>query len=130
MDKVDKHIEATFGRKAPFKVPEGYFDDFTVRMMDQLPGQAVVRQAVVCDLKPSLWKRYRKAIAVAAASVVVGMMGLGTYLHNGKTATDKEQLAGTASSATATSSYSSADAFADYAMLDTDDMYAYMADIK
>ncbi len=128
MDKVDKHIEAAFGRKAPFKVPESYFDDFAARMMDQLPRQDAARQAVIRDLKPSGWKRYRKAIAVAAASVVAGMMGVGTYLHHDKATSDKGQLAGTVSQAT--SSYSSADAFADYAMLDSDDMYAYMADIK
>ncbi len=128
MDKVEKHIEATFGRKAPFKVPDGYFDDFATRMMDQLPGQGATPRAVVCDLKPSLWKRYRKAISVAAASVVVAVTGLGAYMHHETTTSNRAQLAGTTSQAT--SSYSSADAFADYAMLDSDDMYAYMADIK
>lgn len=128
MEKEEKYIEATFGRKAPFKVPEGYFDDFASRLMDRLPGQGKPQPAVVCHMRPSAWRRWRKAITVAAASVVVAIMGVGAFVHHETRVSSKAQLAGAASQAA--SSYSSVDAFADYAMLDTDDMYAYMADIK
>lgn len=129
MDKVDKHIDATFGRKAPFRVPESYFDDFAARMMSQLPAEGEAPKAAVVELRPSVWRRWRKAACVAAASVAVAVMGLGTYVHHERVADHKAQLAGAAQQA-ASQAYSSADAFADYAMLDTDDMYAYMADIK
>ena len=128
MEKEEKYIEATFGRKAPFKVPEGYFDDLASRLMERLPEQGKAQPVVVCHMRPSAWRRWRKAIAVAAASVAVAMMGVGAYVHHETHASSRAQLAGAASQAT--SSYSSVDAFADYAMLDTDDIYAYMADIK
>ncbi len=124
MEKEEKYIEATFGRKAPFKVPEGYFDDFASRMMDQLPAHS--QTAVVCELKPSMWKRCRKAVAVAAASVVMGVMAVGAYMQHGHHAAPDEQLASTPVQST----YSTMDALTDYTMLDSDDMYAYMADIK
>ncbi len=130
MDKVDKHIDERFGRKAPFRVPEGYFDDFAARMMSQLPAEGEApQQAVTVAMRPTLWQRWRKAACVAAASVAVAVVGLGAYMHHESASADKAQLAGAPQQA-ATTSYSSADAFADYAMLDADDMYAYMADIK
>lgn len=128
MEKEEKYIEATFGRKAPFKVPEGYFDDFAARMMERLPDQGDVRPAVFRELRPSLWQRWRKAACVAAACVAVGVVGVGAYMHHEGGARGNAQVA--AAQAQAAPSYSSADAFADYAMLDSDDMYAYMADIK
>lgn len=128
MEKEEKYIETAFGRKAPFKVPEGYFDDFTARMMDRLPVADEGLTVVVCDIKPLFWKRYRKVVVTVAASVCIGMVGVGAYLHHEASATGKEHVAG--AEVPATSFYSSADALTDYAMLDSNDMYAYMADIK
>lgn len=125
MEKEEKYIETTFGRKAPFKVPEGYFDDFASRMMEQIPV-TYNSTAVVYELKPSMWKRYRKVIGVAAACIAVAVIGTETYMHHNHNNTPEEQLASTPTQST----YSTMDALTDYAMLDSDDMYAYMADIK
>ena len=111
MEKEEKYIEATFGRKAPFKVPDGYFDDFTARMMDHLPAADNGQTAVICDIKPSFWRRYRKVVATAAASVCIGLVGLGAYLHHEASATGEKHVA--EAEVPVTSSYSSADALAE-----------------
>lgn len=35
--KEDKDLLSKYGRKNPFTVPEGYFQDFNERLMEQLP---------------------------------------------------------------------------------------------
>ncbi len=126
MEKEEKYIEATFGRKAPFKVPEGYFDNFASSLMERLPEQGKQPQVQSPFLRPPVWVRWRKVIVVSAASLLVAMLGVGAYLQHEGAASEKERVAHAAPS----SSYSSMDALTDYAMLDSDDMYAYMADVK
>ena len=37
MEREERFIEEKFGRRTPFKVPEGYFDDFASQLMQSLP---------------------------------------------------------------------------------------------
>ena len=37
MNYEDKEIQERFGKENPFRVPEGYFDQLTERVMSQLP---------------------------------------------------------------------------------------------
>lgn len=128
MYREDKFITDTFGRKQPFKVPEGYFDDFASRLMESLPEQSEETTARVVALKPSRHKRLRP-IVVAAAGVIAAVFSVGVYLH-----TEGSHSPAPASQATAQTkvshAYTAVDAMADYTMLDTDDMYAYMADAE
>lgn len=91
-------------------MPDGYFDDFTARMMDHLPAADNGQTAVICDIKPSFWRRYRKVVATAAASVCIGLVGLGAYLHHETSDTGEKHVA--EAEVPVTSSYSSADALA------------------
>ena len=109
MDREEKRLTEMLGRQTPFRVPAGYFDDLPSRVMRQLPEGA--------DTAPE---------QVAAASVCVAVFSLEVYLHGGG---GKPSAQGSAApEAPAQASYSAMDAMADYAMLDTEDLYKYMVD--
>jgi anti-sigma-K factor RskA len=62
----------------PFKVPDGYFENLTSRIMDQLPDKTKAE-----DDKPkviSLWTRI-KPWAYAAAAVVVVALSVNLFIH-------------------------------------------------
>lgn len=61
----------TAGKENPFRVPDGYFDTFTERLMKQLPAQEQPKK--VRRLMPTLW-RY------AAAVLLVAVVGTGLYV--------------------------------------------------
>jgi len=65
------------GRENPYRVPEHYFEDFTVRLMDSLP---VVDAPVVTTVP--LWKRVTPWASVAA--VLIGVVFLIQSLSQGK----------------------------------------------
>ena len=82
------------GRR-PFRTPDGYFENFTDRLMarieEEAPQQAEPVKAQVVELKP--WRRImRYAAAVAVAAVCVGG---GTLLYN-RMQTPDQLLAGDA----------------------------------
>jgi hypothetical protein len=125
MDQEEKFIEQKFGRKNPFKVPEGYFDDFASQIMKQLPEEKPASARVV-QMAPRPRRRWRGLVA-AAASVVVLALSWTVY-----TAVDHKQQPAHPAAATAQatdhSDYSTMDAMADYTMLDNEDIYAYVAE--
>ena len=127
MDREAKFISDKFGHRTPFKVPEGYFDDLASQIMQNIPEpRHHIEGARIVEMKVSRWRRLRP-IAVAAASVCVAVFGMGIYLHSGErgaAGTHAERMKDVPSA----SSYAAVDAIADYAMLDTEDMYAYMED--
>lgn len=107
------------GRKQPFKVPNGYFEDFAAQMMDKLPE----REAKVIKMKPSGWRRFRP-IAYAAACVCAAIFCVGTYLHSNS----GDELSQNVATVQPKSTYSAIDEVADYTMMDNVDFYAYVSD--
>lgn len=124
MDQEEKYIEEKFGRRTPFKVPEGYFDSFASQLIQNLPERERAKKAKVVELRPSAWRRYR-VVGVAAACVCAAMLTVGAFLNGGGQQAGADMAAGQAQ---VRQSYSSVDAMADYTMMDTEDMYALMAD--
>lgn len=55
-------IQEKFGKKQPFKVPEGYFERFTDGLMEQLHDEG----AKVVELRPR--KHWKVVVGVAAAA--------------------------------------------------------------
>ncbi len=126
MEKDERIIEKRFGRQAPFKVPEGYFDSFASRLMESLPERPlpVANAPSAVEIPLSLrhrpmWKRW----ASVAAGVCAVVFGASVYMHQGSAS--KSIVAGSQES---TAGYTAMDAMADYAMFDTQDMYAYMSE--
>lgn len=110
-------------RKNPFKVPEGYFDTLTSRVMGQIPENEV-RMMPAQPGKPvsKVWWR----TVAAAAAVIVAVFGVGLYMQHGDSNAQIEKVAEQhASFASAEGNF---DAMADYIMCDDDDLYAYLSD--
>ena len=62
----EKYIEERVGKRNPFQVPEGYFDSFADRMMQQLPERPVSVEASPKVRKPALTVRMRPWLYAAA----------------------------------------------------------------
>lgn len=133
MDKEEKFIEEKFGRETPFRVPEGYFDDFTSRLMKQLPEDtsqtgrlAEVKPAQMVVLSPRK-HRWHKVIAVAAC-LVAGMLSWTVYSLVSRGGHSAETQSVVAHSSDSQTNYSAMDYMFDYTMIDNEDMYAYVAE--
>lgn len=137
----DKELELRFGKKSPFRVPDGYFENFADRLMAKLPEQpgqnvASVPQAAAAvpvgnsqtaavAVHVSVWRRWRPAVAVAA-SVCAVMFSVMALVHKPKA--DGGKLAHTTAVGVSADSYTSLDVAADYTMLDNDDIYAMVSE--
>lgn len=122
----EKYLEDKYGKKQPFKVPNGYFNSFAENLMDKLPEQQPAMTPHI-----SMWRKWRKlrlTVAVAA-SVCAVMFSVMTFMHDTKPA--HSQLANNHTTKTVTNdSYNTLDVAADYTMLDNDDIYALVSGIQ
>ena len=122
----EKYLEDKYGKKQPFKVPNGYFDSFAENLMDKLPEQQPVMTPHI-----SMWRKWRKlrlTVAVAA-SVCAVMFSVMTIMHNTKPT--HSPLASNHTTKTVTNdSYNTLDVAADYTMLDNDDIYVLVSGIQ
>lgn len=99
----------------PFKVPDGYFDNFTQELMEKLPEK---NAALTIRRKPVV-----RAWMYAAASVVVAVFTISAYfLFSQKDDAQAAQFADSQASSVITESY--VDDAVDYAMLDNHEIYA------
>lgn len=115
-------LRERFGNKNPFTVPEGFFDSFAEKMMQQLP-ETECAKPVVGEKRPSIIKRLRPY--AIAASLTLLLVSAATILYNRQ----NEQPAQLAATPTAQQSQEyTIDQIADYAMLDNQDFYSYLAD--
>lgn len=123
MLKEERFIREKFGKKNPFSVPDGYFDSFADKLMEQLPEP----QAQVIEMRAESWWRKLPLRKVAAIIGVAAFLGGGAlfFAHNG----------GSGHAPMATNAHhqvqpskadydGSFDQMADYAMLDNQDIYA------
>lgn len=124
MTKEEKFIEDKFGRRHPFRVPDDYFEGFTSKLMANLPDVADEHEARVMPLHP---RRRRRGWGVAALGACAVMAGAIFYLGIGNKPADRPAGAEDQARQQA-GDYSMVDAMADYAMMDTQDMYDFMAE--
>lgn len=96
--------------KNPFRVPEGYFDNFASELMKQLPEQQPVARRI--SLRPWMY---------AAACLFVAILTTAIYF-SAPDSTDKQSSVAVTSSMTV--EQDSFEEAADYAMLDNQDIYA------
>lgn len=132
MDIRNSNINLKFDKENPFKVPEGYFESLSGRVMDNVnqKGKASHNRSVV-----RLHVAKKVALYVMAACVV-GLVAVFVMPHHDVTA--NSEVASSATSA----SYTDADNDAlvydedfqldvlDYAMLDYEDVYTYLAGVN
>lgn len=123
MNKEEQILIKRFGKKEPFKVPDGYFDDFTSKLMERLPERPE-HQLAVTPLR-SRQTRLWRFLSVAAALVCAMVMGATLYLGIYKTH-DTTSVALNSHDETK-AIYGDFDQMADYTMADNEDFYAYVA---
>jgi len=122
MMKEEKILNNMFGKENHFAVPEGYFDTFADKLMEQLPET----EARVIEMHAqSWWQRLpmRKIAAAVGVAVVLGGSGLFYASHSSQS---HAQMASThvEHSEGAASEYGTFDQMADYTMMDNQDIYA------
>lgn len=122
MTREENILKERFGKENPFKVPEGYFDHLTERIMENLPEQEI--RVIDIRSRQTLWQKLplRK---IAAAVAVVALLGGGSFWalqHEGNSkvvahAKQHEQKA-------VSSDDAAFNEMADYAMIDNEAIYA------
>lgn len=134
METDERYIESRFGKKAPFKVPEGYLDNISQSIISNV--EAAGKEAVpavsasVKSAAPAIgwWQRYRRYVAAAACvAFVVG--GVSVWQAQSSAEADKAHVATAIhnSSYDASAYGSVSDEEINYSMLDNEDMYSLMA---
>lgn len=122
MTREENILKERFGKQNPFKVPDGYFDHLTEKIMENLPEQEV--RVIDIRSRQTLWQKMplRK---IAAAVAVAALLGGGTFWalqHEGDSkmvahAKQHEQKA-------VSSEDAAFNEMADYAMIDNEAIYA------
>ena len=122
MTREENILKERFGKENPFKVPEGYFDHLTEKIMENLPEQEI--HVIDIRSRQTLWQKLplRK---IAAALAVVALLGGGSFWalqHEGNSKVvahvkQHEQKA-------VSSEDAAFNEMADYAMIDNETIYA------
>ncbi|MBP5317866.1 MAG: hypothetical protein J6Y77_00450 [Paludibacteraceae bacterium] len=68
-DENEKMLTEGWSRRTPYKVPEGYFEDFTAKMEAKL--DEVQQIPYKAPSKPAVWWSYVKPVLYVAAMVAV-----------------------------------------------------------
>lgn len=124
MKKEDEILVRRYGRENPFKVPEGYFEDFTSRLMDNLPERNAKVDVGNGKVKIGVVRKWLYAAACVCAVAICATAYLLIDSH------DETSVVAEATGVQVGGS-SSDDYFddaADYAMMDNQDMYLCMMD--
>ncbi len=104
-------INKKMGKNTPFTTPNGYFEHFTERMMAKLPEKKE-KPIIIRFMRPLLYA------AIFTGAIVLSA----TLFINDDNNQTKHQIATT----TIESNESYFDDAADYAMVDNQDIYAYL----
>ena len=122
MTREENILKERFGKENPFKVPEGYFDHLTERIMENLPEQEV--RVIDIRSRQTLWQKMplRK---IAAAVAVVALLGGGSFWALQREGNSKMVAHAKQHEQKAVSSEDAAfNEMADYAMIDNETIYA------
>lgn len=70
--KEEQEIIRKCGKENPFKVPEGYFEDFTRNLMAQLPEkEEAMAEEELSELRITPWQRIKPLLYMAAMFIGV-----------------------------------------------------------
>ena len=119
MTNEEKYLNSKMGKDNPFRVPEGYFDNFAAQLMEKLPAA----QMESVFQRPAMIRRLRSFL-YAAAFLLLAVMSVTLFYQHAQQGQEAEQLALT-DEAVSTDAYF--DEATDYAMLDNYDIYACLA---
>lgn len=122
--KEDNKILHNVGTDNPFKVPEGYFENLTQRIMDNLPEQ---KEQEKKTKNRTVFMNAAKWISGIAAACAL-LLCVKTLMPTATDGTDAAQA--TAKTETAEQDYVSEEEYeievTRYAMIDREDIYSYL----
>lgn len=125
MNEEEKLILEKFGKETPFKVPEGFFDDFTKDLMAKFPEW----QEDVFKKKRSAAIIRRMSVIITSAAVFIGVCILAvSYLLQKPEQPVVAKQAKDNHIENINNTYNSIDEAAEYTMLDNEDIYAYVSE--
>ncbi len=108
MKNEELYIKSRMGERNPFRVPDGYFDNFAAEMMQKLPAEP--KRGLQVRMRPWMY---------AAACMVVAIFTATLYFVNDNPGQDVPAAVAT------TDTY--VEDVADYMMADNLDIYACLA---
>jgi 4-amino-4-deoxy-L-arabinose transferase-like glycosyltransferase len=112
----EKYISDKFGRRNPFTVPEGYFEQLTAQVMNQLP-----------ERRPKARRVWMRPVWWAAAAVCALFVSTAAWLViPNESKPSQGQVAEVIQQSQPDDAYF--DAAADYVMLDNQEIYACLSD--
>ncbi|MCR5197804.1 MAG: hypothetical protein K6D55_03330 [Prevotella sp.] len=119
MMNEEDYLNSKMGKRNPFTVPEGYFEQLTSQVMQKLPEAKAEKPALIKRLRPWLY---------AAACVCVGVFIAAVAFNNNNEDVRKQMRIATAEQKSVESYYSDSyyEDEANYAMVDNQDIYAYL----
>jgi hypothetical protein len=115
MTNEEQYIRQQMGTKNPFRVPEGYFDQFATELMKQLPQE---ENCMPKARQIPLMQRLRPLLYVAAC-LLIGIISVSIYFSSSDAEDNAAQMA---NASEATDTYF--DEATEYAMVDNTDIYA------
>lgn len=123
--KEENILKEKFGKVNPFTVPEGYFDSFADKLMEQLPEP----EARIIEMHAESWWHKLPLRKIAAVAAVAAIVGSGAFLAIRNEVDSHAPMASTVHQHTekaegTSTSYGSFDEMADYTMMDNQDIYA------
>ena len=115
----EDYLNSKMGKRNPFTVPEGYFEQLTSQVMQKMPEAKAEKPALIKRLRPWLY---------AAACVCVGVFIAAVAFNNNNEEVRKQMRIATAEQKSVESYYSDSyyEDEANYAMVDNQDIYAYL----
>lgn len=66
MGKEEDYIKANFGTKSPFKAPNGYFEQLTDKIMEELP-----QKEILVYKEESAWTKFKPLLYMAAMFIAI-----------------------------------------------------------
>ena len=127
------YLKKTVGNRNPFRVPEGYFEQFTDQLMQQLPERedTVAKQLDIAQkhVSQTLARRtlLRPLLYAAACTALALMLGVSYYFMQ-STAPSNEPAPIAVVATTPATDYIYYEEAADYAMFDNTEIYACLSE--
>ena len=129
------YLKKTVGNRNPFRVPEGYFEQLTEQVMQQLPDreQTVAKQLDIAH-QPVSQPRARKVqlrpwLYAAACTALALMLGVSYYfMQSPATSSESAPVAAATPATYVAPDNSYIDEVADYVMLDNAEIYACLSE--
>lgn len=126
MMNEEKYFKEQMGSKNPFTVPEGYFEQLSDRIICRLPADEE-QSAATHDKQPAFMRRLRPWLAAASVAAVAV---ISATLFFGKSSDDMSQRQEDEAMIAYNDGYNDNDTYAeeeaDYAMVDNQDIYAFL----